>query len=100
MLKDLKRLEKLLTKKPSFKNFFLFETIKNWGNESIPRIRCVRTLDGTYKTRTHNIDIYEKKDGRVIIWWENNNSKEWFYEGTEKECREWWNKFIIDNNKK
>lgn len=76
-LKSLKRLNNLIAKSDKF----IFER---------DYTRAVRTLDGTYKTRTHNIDIYGNK-----IVYENNNSQWYSYEfENELQCQQWWNNTI------
>lgn len=61
--KNLNKLNRILSS-----GIFIDETDPNKSNH----IRLVRTLDGTFKSRTHNIHLENSE-----IFWENNNSKQY-----------------------
>lgn len=72
--------------------WFIDETyyLKNDSNKFTQFSRAIRTLHGTLKTRSHNLNLIDNK-----ICWENNNSKKWEYEfSSNEEAAEFWNKHI------
>jgi len=95
-IKSLQALEKLC--KPKNLIFISETRYQNPVTKSVSLIpedniyKAVRTLDGTLKTRTHNIHLYLETG---YLWWENNNSKDWEYTfSTPDEAKLWWEKYI------